>query len=646
MPKANLPQEDDESPGCFPGKVRVVRSVRLLKDPEASFVSLVSHPANQRPFRVVKSDSASGVTTPPHTMKKPIKKGTGAAKTPIAKKAKGVPERTKKSQAASVKLAPDSPGVAFQAIKFDKKQFKTRKSVEKSLADEGLEYRRIDETETHFIIPGVAKSALTGVQVCEGHAPGVTYALGVLKTADEQSVDTEESTMPKKRGKGKGKAVAKADDDDADDDSDDDSDEDDADDDSDEDEDEGSDDSEEDADDSEEDEDESEDDDSDGDDESEEDEDEDSDSEEDEDADDSDEEDEDADEEDSDDEDSEDSDEDADEDSDEDEEGDESEDEEDDEEEPTSKGVKRNKKRDPRSGARSWSSISSNRTPKPKKPLMKGADEDEDEDEDEGDVSKGGSVDGKKLSPEQRKAAKAKFRKHWTTVKKPKVKKGEREFTVDSADAVRKYDYFSARGSKTTNLKDTLASGGKSIPGMETIQEMLSVTCRNIIEAADAADIPDLLRAAFADSGELAVRLAGVFINDKKSDDRELALQFFGSPESAEDDGEGVSKSDDDADESDEDDEDEAPGEVSSASVKALVRKNEELERRLNDIEKIRKPGGRQSRQSLAEASEVGAASTVAKSDDDDEDEEEEQVQKAENREFSRRMLASNLGLC
>lgn len=626
MPKANLPQEDDESPGCFPGKVRVVRSVRLLKDPEASFVSLVSHPANQRPFRVVKSDSASGVTTPPHTMKKPIKKGTGAAKTPIAKKAKGVPERTKKSQAASVKLAPDSPGVAFQAIKFDKKQFKTRKSVEKSLADEGLEYRRIDETETHFIIPGVAKSALTGVQVCEGHAPGVTYSLGVLKTADEQSVDTEESAMPKKRGKGKGKAVAKADDD-----ADEDSDEDDADDDADEDE-EG-DDSEEDADDSEEDEDESEDDDSDGDDESEEDEDEDSDSDEDEDSDDSDEEDEDADDEDSEEEDSDE----ADEDSDEDEEGDDEseEDEEDDEEESTSKGVKRNKKRDPRSGARRWSNIAANRTPKPKKPLMKGADEDEDEDE-EGAVSK-----------KQRAAAdKAAQGKLASRAKKPKVKKGEREFTVDSADAVRKYDYFSARGSKTTSLKDTLASGGKSIPGMETIQEMLSVTCRNIIEAADAADIPDLLRAAFADSGELAVRLAGVFINDKKSDDRDLALQFFGSPESAEDDGEGVSKSDDDADESDEDDEDGAPGEVSSASVKALVRKNEELERRLNDIEKIRKPGGRQSRQSLAEASEVGAASTVAKSDDDDEDEEEEQVQKAENREFSRRMLASNLGLC
>lgn len=170
---------------CKPTTVE--RVVRLLSDPFPAFVSLVSHGANQTPFRVVKNQDGQVVD-------KSLMTFDGS-------------EHTRPQ---------DHGGIAVQKIEFDKEQFSTEKEASIFLSARGYENFLIEDSGNKYI----AKSAINttfkdNVGKIKTNVTGVDIFVGEIESEDaEQTVEKghKESTMLVVKGLSQTELVAKYDD--------------------------------------------------------------------------------------------------------------------------------------------------------------------------------------------------------------------------------------------------------------------------------------------------------------------------------------------------------------------------------------------------------------------------------------------------
>lgn len=171
---------------CKPTTVE--RVVRLLSDPIPAFVSLVSHGANQTPFRVVKTEDAKQVVD------KSLMTFDGS-------------EHTRPK---------DHGNIAVQKIEFDKEQFSTEKEASIFLSARGYEGFIIEEAGNKY----VAKSAINttfkdNVGKIKTNVSGVDIFVGEIDEEDaDQTVEKghKESTMLVVKGLSQTELVAKYDD--------------------------------------------------------------------------------------------------------------------------------------------------------------------------------------------------------------------------------------------------------------------------------------------------------------------------------------------------------------------------------------------------------------------------------------------------
>lgn len=155
----------------------VVRNVKLLRDPEASYVSLVDHGAVQVPWATVK-----------HAGNRQTK--LGVKKMPVLKRPKAKPVAKTESQEASRNLG-------ILKITFATTEYPTQASVEKYLTDNNYDGYKIETAKGAFI---AASADLTDESFVENTVKqvaaekGVVAHVGTLKAEDASDKTDGEDT--------------------------------------------------------------------------------------------------------------------------------------------------------------------------------------------------------------------------------------------------------------------------------------------------------------------------------------------------------------------------------------------------------------------------------------------------------------------
>jgi hypothetical protein len=230
-----------------------------------------------------------------------------------------------------------------------------------------------------------------------------------------------------------------------------------------------------------------------------------------------------------------------------------------------------------------------------------------------------------------------------------------------------KFDGYAARQVKTQTVDDTMGIGTKDLPGLSDVFYAVRITVDNIVEQSAPGEVAAKIQAAFTRGGEIAVKLASVFVTLAKSDegestlDKEAIRKHFSSPEkSATAEVEGVVKKSEEAP---------APGAdmgalVEAALIKHLAPLSEQVSAVKGDMVEIKKSvdesltglesrlveveGVRQIRKSLPDDGET----QIAKSDKEKAEEirkaertKREEEEAAADKAFQEKQRRSRLGL-
>lgn len=153
-----------------------VMTATALTNPDPSFVSVCTGPANQTPFHAVRSDDSINADVKPETDMK-IKRSKAASAVVIAQK-----------------------GYSVMQFAFDKNVFKTADDVNKFLADGGYEQTEMSETAKSFEVSDASgtKFEVGTTEVIRNAVPGVTAYVGKLAgaTDEDQIVEDAEPAAP------------------------------------------------------------------------------------------------------------------------------------------------------------------------------------------------------------------------------------------------------------------------------------------------------------------------------------------------------------------------------------------------------------------------------------------------------------------
>jgi len=155
--------------------IKTQKIVTLLTEPEARFVSLVDHGANQKPFRSLKSLTLDESSQPQDNMSK--------------------------------QDTDDLPLAQINKFEFDGSLFKTEDSVVEYLTQKGYSKFDVVKDDETFVVKGVDESSFSKVEAIKSNDDGVTIYVGEKETASKEE-ETEvseksEDTKPKSRLKKK-----------------------------------------------------------------------------------------------------------------------------------------------------------------------------------------------------------------------------------------------------------------------------------------------------------------------------------------------------------------------------------------------------------------------------------------------------------